>query len=163
MSWLVRVTHHFSLAILPSSLCIINATCQIFVMAVSSAQSDGAQRFLSNTFFKHIGRLKSLVHLLFINFLTAFNCFQSHILADGQHGIDVGLICWLLDFLAMMLQRVRLNGVLLDILLSSTGSPQGCVLFPLLFASYTNLTIWRQESPHNYICWFHNCLTPPVQ
>lgn len=36
-------------------------------------------------------------------------------------------------------QRVRVNGILSDQMYTLTGSPQGCVLSPLLFILYTNV------------------------
>ena len=44
-----------------------------------------------------------------------------------------------MDFLTNRTQRVRVNEVLSGQLRSSTGSPQGCVLSPLLFILYTNM------------------------
>lgn len=46
---------------------------------------------------------------------------------------------WILNFLTNKTQRVRVNGILSDKVCSSTGSPQGCVLSPLLFILYTNM------------------------
>ncbi len=60
--------------------------------------------------------------------LLSFNCIQPHILADGLtsiHNIDPGLICWLADFLTDRPQKVKVNGVLSDALLSFAGSPRG--------------------------------------
>ncbi len=67
-------------------------------------------------------------------------------------GIDHGLICWLMDFLTDRLQNVRVNGVLSDVLLSSTGSPQGCVLSPLLFSLYTNECQCHYEGRNIFKC-----------
>ncbi len=44
----------------------------------------------------------------------------------------------ILDFLTNRSQRVRVNGHLSDLTFTSTGSPQGCVLFPLFYILYTN-------------------------
>jgi len=82
-------------------------------------------------FFKHLEGAKSLVCLLFIDFSSAFNCIRPLVLADrlkNTYNIDHGLICWLMDFLTVRSQRVRVSSVLSDALFSSTGSPQGCVL-----------------------------------
>ena len=64
------------------------------------------------------------------------------------HNIDPGLICWLVDFLTDRSQKVKVNGVLSDSLLSSIGSPQGCVLSPLLFVLYTNECQCYYEGRH---------------
>ena len=84
--------------------------------------------------------VKTFVRLVFIDFSSAFNCIQPHMLAEcfQNHHISPSLICWLMDFLTARSQCVRVNGVFSDVLSSSTGSPQGCVLSPLLFLLYTN-------------------------
>src|SRR4029434_4287780 len=44
---------------------------------------------------------------------------------------------WITDFLSDRRQRVRLGKHVSDSRTISTGSPQGCVLSPLLFSLYT--------------------------
>ncbi len=81
------------------------------------------------------------VRLLFIDFSSAFNCVQPHILAKKlveNFNLDLNIVCWLVHFLTSRSQRVRVNGVFSNALLSSTGTPQGCVLSPLLFSLYTD-------------------------
>lgn len=102
---------------------------------------EDATGTLLNLVFKHLEGAKSLVRLLFVDFSSAFNCIQPHVLAGKLRNcfnIDPGLVSWLMDFLTNRSQRVRVNGTLSDVCLSSTGSPQGCVLSPLLFVLYTN-------------------------
>ena len=48
------------------------------------------------------------------------------------------MVKWILDFLPCRPQAVRANGALSQKRLSSTCSPQGCVLSPLLYILYTN-------------------------
>ena len=45
---------------------------------------------------------------------------------------------WILDFLLEKHQTVRVNDCLSDTVCISTGTPQGCVLSPLLFILYTS-------------------------
>lgn len=48
------------------------------------------------------------------------------------------MVCWLIDFLTNWSQRVGVSKSLSSNRFSSTESPQGCVLSPLLFVLYTN-------------------------
>ncbi|XDV11492.1 hypothetical protein PO909_000423 [Leuciscus waleckii] len=102
---------------------------------------DDATCTLLNMILRHLEGKKTHVRLLFIDFSSAFNCVQPFILAkkliDNFH-LDLNIVCWLVDFLTNRSQRVRVNGVLSNVLLSSTGTPQGCVLSPLLFSLYTD-------------------------
>ncbi len=52
---------------------------------------------------------------------------------------------WLLDFLSDRMQRVRVNSTFSGTLITSTGSPQGCVLSPLLYILYTNDCVSRHR------------------
>lgn len=45
---------------------------------------------------------------------------------------------WITDFLTDRQQYVRLGKLVSDTRTTSTGSPQGCVLSPLLLSLYTN-------------------------
>lgn len=57
---------------------------------------DDATGTLLNMVLKHLEGTKSFVHLLPIDFSSAFNCFQPYVLADRLnyiHNIDAGLIC----------------------------------------------------------------------
>jgi hypothetical protein len=48
------------------------------------------------------------------------------------------LVRWIIEFLTQRQQRVFVNGRFSDIVITCTGSPQGCVLSPLLFIMYTD-------------------------
>jgi len=97
---------------------------------------------LLNLLLKHLEGSKTHARLLFVDFSSAFNTIQPHILAKRliQHfDLSENLVGWILDFLINRTQRVRVNGTLSDLLCTSTGSPQGCVLSPLFYILYTNM------------------------
>lgn len=52
--------------------------------------------------------------------------------------LDDQLILWTLDFLTGIIKRVRVKNRLSNVLTTSTGSPEGCVLSPLLFIRNTD-------------------------
>ena len=112
-----------------------DATCTLMDMLLLHLDLDNASVF---------------ARLVFIDFSSAFNCIQPHILAGrlATHNIEPGLIAWIMDFLTQRSQCVRVNGTLSAPLTSSTGSPQGCVLSPLLFVLYTNECRSHHEGRH---------------
>lgn len=94
---------------------------------------DDAVNTLLNLVLGHLDGAKHFAPLLFIDFSAVFNYIQPHILADhltSIHNIDQNLVCWL-DLFIDICQRVRVNGVLSNVRLSSISSPQGCVFSPL--------------------------------
>lgn len=102
---------------------------------------DDAKAFIIDTIHKHLELPNTSARLLFADFSSAFNTLQPHILAERLHhnfNISSQLILWILDFLTNRTQQVRVNNNLSNLLTTSTGSPQGCVLSPLLFILCTN-------------------------
>src|SRR4029434_9193216 len=70
----------------------------------------------------------------------AFNTIIPGLLQDklSQLSVPDSTCRWITDFLSDRRQRVRLAKHVSDSRTISTGSPQGCVLSPLLFSLYTN-------------------------
>ena len=102
---------------------------------------EDATATLLNLVAGHLEGKRTHARLCFVDFSSAFDCMQPHILARrllNMSNIDFGTICWLVDFLTSRSQRTRVNSTLSDARLCSTGSPQGRVLSPLLFVLYTN-------------------------
>lgn len=50
--------------------------------------------------------------------------------------LDGGLILWLLNFLSQRVHQVKVGSLLSDKISTNIGSPQGCVLSPLLYMLY---------------------------
>ncbi len=89
----------------------------------------------------HLQGSNSHGRLLFVYFSSAFNTIQPHLLVQkltDQFFLDNSIVDWMPDFLTCVTQRVRVNDELSDLSVTSTGSPQGCVLSPLLYIMYTN-------------------------
>lgn len=94
-----------------------------------------------NNIHKHLGLDNNSAKLLFADLSSAFNTLQSHILAQklsSHFHLNDQFILWIIDFLTNRAQRVLVNNTFSGRLHTSTGSPQGCVLSPLLFSLYTD-------------------------
>lgn len=103
---------------------------------------------LLNFLFKHLEEKGTHARLLFIDFSSAFNTIQPHVLSLRllEHfNLSNNLVGWALDFLTNRTQKVRVNGVVSDQVSSSTGCPQGCVRSPLLFILYTDMRRSNRE------------------
>lgn len=101
---------------------------------------DDAVLTLLHATHTHLEKPRSLVRLVFVDFSSAFNTVQPHLMGQKLLQMDVNphLIIWILSFLSDRCQRVRVNGHLSTSRSLSTGAPQGSVISPVLYTLYTN-------------------------
>lgn len=109
---------------------------------------NDAKLFILDKVYKHLEKSQSHARILFADFLCTFNKMQPHILFDclaSYFELPNQFLVLLLNFLTNRIQWVLVNGRVASIRLSSTGSPQGCVLSPVLFILYTDSCRSSQE------------------
>ena len=101
---------------------------------------DDAVLSMSHVLYSHLDNLKSYARILFVDFSSAFNTIQPHVLMKKLMNMNVNsnLIVWINEFLTNRPQYVKFNGVKSEILTLNTGAPQGCVLSAILFTVYTS-------------------------
>ena len=101
---------------------------------------DDAIIYMFHRAYTHQERPRRTVRVMFFDFSSAFNTIQPPRLAEklSVMQVDHGLVAWITDYLTSRPQYVRLQGSLSDVLVSSTGAPQGTVLSPFLFTLYTS-------------------------
>ena len=102
--------------------------------------TDDATLTLLHNCYSHLDKPGSYVRILFIDFSSAFNTIQPHLMALKLLSLDVNpkLILWITQFLVNRTQSVRFQQAISSTKATSTGSPQGTVLSPVLFTLYTN-------------------------
>ena len=90
------------------------------------------------------------VWLLFLDFSSAFDTIIPQQLVEklGPLGFITPLCKWVLDFLTDRRQSVRVGRNTPSVITLSTGSPQGCVLSPLLFTLMTHDCFPRSATNH---------------
>ncbi|KAF7645229.1 hypothetical protein LDENG_00208060, partial [Lucifuga dentata] len=116
---------------------------------------DDAKLFLTDCVHKHLEQAGSYVRLLFVDFSSAFNTMQPHILVErliSSFQFDHHLIRWIISFFTNRTQTVIVNGQSSGSLCVSTSLPQGCVLLPLFFILYTDAC--RSKYKDHYIVKF---------
>ena len=110
----------------------------------SKRSVEDAILFFSNNIYRHLDMPKSYVRTLFIDFSSAFNTIQPHILFPKLSDLNIpnSSCLWLLDFLTGRPQFVflKLKNCFYqsETIITNTGAPQGTVLAPILFSIYTN-------------------------
>ena len=99
--------------------------------------------------YTYIEKLGLFVRILFIDFSSAFNTIQPHLMAHELLNLDVNpkLIVRIVDFLVNSSQTIRDQAALSFSRSISTGSPQGTILYPILFTLYTNDCIGTDTTP----------------
>ena len=110
-----------------------------FAYRQNRSVEDALLLFLNNI-TKHLDASKTYTRVLFIDFSSAFNTIQPHLLVQKLISLNVNprTISWILDFLTHRPQYVNIDGTCSDTMITNTGAPQGCVLSPVLYSIYTN-------------------------
>ena len=102
---------------------------------------DDAKIFILDKLYKHLDISGNHARILFADFSSAFNTMQPHILADkllNNFDLDHRLVLWVINFLTKRSQKVLVNNKYSDLRITYVGSPQGCVLSPILYILYTD-------------------------
>ena len=99
---------------------------------------------------KHLDTANSYARVLFIDYSSAFNTIIPSLLIDKLKILSVHptLIAIIQAFLTNRTQVVSVNGCQSSRSITNTGSPQGCVLSPLLFTLYTDGLRSQHENVH---------------
>jgi len=100
---------------------------------------DDAVIYLLQRAHSHLSGSGSTVRITFFNFSSAFNTIQPMALIKKLRmmGVDSSIVSWIADYLTGRPQFVLLGSVLSDVVVSGSGAPQGTVLSPFLFTSYS--------------------------
>ncbi len=100
---------------------------------------DDAIIYLLQRAFSSLDKPNTTVRIIFFDFSSAFNTIQPMLLSEKLEEMDVDapLISWITDYLTGRPQSVRLQSCVSDHLICNTGAPQGTVLSPFLFTTYT--------------------------
>ena len=106
----------------------------------SNRSTNDATLTLLHNAYNHVETPDSYVRILFIDFSSAFNTIQPHLMAQKllSYTVPPRLVLWIVHFLVSRSQVVRFHSALSSLKETSTGAPQGTVLSPLLFTLYTN-------------------------
>jgi hypothetical protein len=129
----------------------VKGQCDQFQFAYREGKStEDAVTVLLHTVLSHLDKNKTYTRLLFVDFSSAFNTMQPHILLKKLLDMNVNsnLIRWIYSYLTSRPQYVKLRNTLSGVLFTNTGAPQGCVLSPLLFTLYTNDCVSKSEGCH---------------
>ena len=87
----------------------------------------------------HLDNPQTSARVLFVDFSSAFNTIQPHLMMQKLREMNVSsaLILWVHDFLTNRQQYVKIGDTLSTVAITNTGAPQGCVSSPILFSIYT--------------------------
>ncbi|KAK0148535.1 putative RNA-directed DNA polymerase from transposon BS [Merluccius polli] len=100
---------------------------------------DDAIIYLLQKAYSSLDCPNTSVRVMFFDFSSAFNTIQPRLLKAKLENMQVGapLVTWVDDYLTGRPQFVRLKNCVSDCLISNIGAPQGTVLSPFLFTTYT--------------------------
>ena len=102
--------------------------------------TEDALTYVIHILCQHLDQGSNYARCLFIDYSSAFNTMQPHVLIDklDVYNVPARLQLFVLDFLTNRKQYVKTSSECSSITCINTGAPQGCVLSAFLFIVYTN-------------------------
>ena len=109
-----------------------------FAYRANRSTEDAIATALHST-LNHLEQKGTYARLLFVDYSSAFNTVIPDRLVSklSELGVSSSICQWIKNFLTDRPQRVKMGSHTSSSLNLSTGSPQGCVLSPLLYSLYT--------------------------
>lgn len=88
----------------------------------------------------HLENKDSYIRMLFVDYSSAFNTVVPYKLSHKLSTLDPHpILCdWLFDFLTGRPQTVRIGNRTSTSIITNIGTPQGCVLSPILYTLFTH-------------------------
>ncbi|PIK41457.1 hypothetical protein BSL78_21686 [Apostichopus japonicus] len=111
-----------------------------FAYRTNRSVEDAISIWLHGT-LAHLERKCSYARVLFIDYSSAFNTIipsQLHFKLLEHLKFPPSICNWILDFLLERKQTVRVGNNYSAAVVLNTGTPQGCVLSPLLYSLFTH-------------------------
>ena len=114
----------------------------------SNRSTEDAISTTLHTVLTHLEQRDNYARILYVDFSSAFNTILPQRLMDKLLllGLNPTLCHWILDFLLERPQSVRVGKKISKSITLSTGSPQGCVLSPLLYTLLTHDCVPRHKN-----------------
>ena len=102
--------------------------------------TDDAISITLHTALFHLNKKTTFVRMLFIDYSSVFNTIVPPELINKLRtlGLNTSLCKWNLDSLTGCPQVVRVGNNTSAVLVLNTGTPQWCVLSPLLYSLFTH-------------------------
>ncbi|KAI3358072.1 hypothetical protein L3Q82_003084 [Scortum barcoo] len=118
--------------------------------ALSGIGVDDAVIYLLQRSLSHLEDAGNTVRITFFDFSSAFNTIHPSLLRVKleRAGASDQLAAWVTNYLTDRPQFVRLQDCVSDVVVCSTGAPQGTVLSPFLFTLYTSDFTYSTDSCH---------------
>ena len=103
---------------------------------------------------QHQDSPKAYARIFFVDYSSAYNTIIPQKLFEKIQNVGVprSMCRWILDFLLNRPQVVKIGGNLSSSLTSSTGTPRGCVLSPMLYSLFTYDCLSYHESTRILKC-----------